>query len=59
MIIYGLQGKLVDVKTAFLYGDLKEKVYINCPEGMIDVEDDEALLLQSTIYGPVQSAWQY
>ena len=59
MIIYGLQGKLVDVETAFLYGDLEEEVYMDCPEGMVDVKEDEALLLQSTIYGLVQSARQY
>ena len=59
MIIYGLQGKLVDGKTTFLYGDLKEEVYMDCPEGMIDVKEDEALLLQSTIYGLIQSARQY
>ena len=59
MIIFGLQGKLVDVETAFLYGDLKEEVYMDCPEGMVDIAEDEALLLQSTIYGLVQSARQY
>ena len=59
MIIFGLQGKLVDVETAFLYGDLEEEVYMDCPEGMVDVKEDEALLLQSTIYGLVQSARQY
>ena len=59
IIIYGLQGKLVDVEIAFLYGDLEEEVYMDCPEGMIDVKEDEALLLQSTIYGLVQSARQY
>ena len=59
MVIYGLQGKLVDVETAFLYGGLEEEVYIDYPEGMVDVKEDEALLLQSTIYGLVQSARQY
>ena len=50
MIIYGLQGKLVDIETAFLYGDLAEEVYMDCPEGMVDIGEDEALLLQSTTY---------
>ena len=47
------------METAFLYGDLEEEVYMDCPEGMVDVKEDEALLLQSTIYGLVQSARQY
>ena len=59
MIIYGLQGKLVDVETSFLYGDLEEEVYMDCPEGMVGVKEDETILLQSTIYGLVQSARQY
>ena len=59
MIIYGLEGKLVDVETEFLYGDVGEEVYMDCPEGMVDISEDEALLLQSTIYGLVQSARQY
>ena len=59
LIVYGLQGKLVDVETAFLYGDLKEEVYMDCPEGMANIKEDETLLLQSTIYGLVQTARQY
>ena len=50
MIIYCLQGKLLDVETALLYGDLKEGVYMDCPEGMVDIDEDEILLLQSTYY---------
>ena len=56
IIIDGLQGKLVDMETAFLYGDLKEEVCMSCPEGMVDVKKVDALLLESTIYGLLQSA---
>ena len=49
----------MDVETACLYGDLEEEVYMDCPEGMVGIGKDEALLLQSTIYGLVQSARQY
>ena len=43
--IYGLQGNLVDVETVLLYGDPEEGVYMDCPEGMVDISNDEALLL--------------
>ena len=46
---------LVDVETAFLHGDLKELIYMDCPEGL-EHEADECLLLLKTIYGLVQSA---
>ena len=36
--------------------NLKEEVYMNSLEGMVDIKEDEALLLQSTMYGLVQSA---
>ena len=52
----------MDVETVLLYGDPEEGVYMDCPEGMVDIKEDEALLLQSTIdcralYS--QSAMQY
>ena len=59
MIFHSLQGNLVDIETASLYGDLEEEVYMDCPEGMVDIDKDEVLLLQSTISGLVQSARQY
>ena len=59
MILFGLSAKIVDVETAFLYGDLEEEVYMENPEGLEDSNDDEALLLLTTIYGLVQSARQY
>jgi hypothetical protein len=58
MILFGLSAKIVDVETAFLYGELEEE-YMENPEGLEDSNDDEALLLLTTIYGLVQAARQY
>ena len=50
------EAKIVDVETAFLFGDLEEEVYMTCKEVH---DDDEVLLLIHSIYGLVQSARQY
>ncbi len=49
-IIYELSAKIVDVETAFLYGDLDEKIFMNCPEGLDGATDQDALTLQKCIY---------
>ena len=54
----GLDAVIFDVETAFLHGDLKEKIYMDCPDGMVTY-GDECLLLKQTIYGLVQSAARY
>ena len=43
----------MDVETAFLYGDLDEKIYMECPEGMAGVTNEDVLLLNKCIYGLV------
>ena len=45
----------LDVKTAFLYGDLDENVYLNVPEGMQVEEPDVVLKLQKSLYELKQS----
>ena len=57
MIYFGLTGKIVDVETAFLYGDLEEEIYMKFPPGMTGSE--QVLLLLKCIYGLVQAARQY
>jgi hypothetical protein len=54
-IIMKLKSKLVDVETAFLHGELKEIIFMDCPPGM-DQSVDKCLQLLKTIYGLVQSA---
>ena len=58
MILWRLEALIFDVETAFLLGDLKEEIFMDCPSGM-DHEEDECLLLVKTLYGLVQSARRY
>ena len=59
MIVEGLSGKIADVETAFLHGELEEKIFMECPQRMDTQSDDEILILDKCIYGLVQSARQY
>lgn len=56
MLLWRLEAKIIDVSTAFLYGDLEEDIYMKCHEVH---GKDEALHLKHSIYGLVQSARQY
>jgi hypothetical protein len=58
MIMWQLESVIFDIETAFLYGDLEELIFMDCPDGM-EHEDDECLLLGKTIYGLVQSARRF
>nr|GEW88158.1 retrovirus-related Pol polyprotein from transposon TNT 1-94 [Tanacetum cinerariifolium] len=50
----------MDVKTSFLYGPLKEEVYVNQPDGFIDPHHlDQVYRLKKALYGLKQAlrAW--
>lgn len=50
----------LDVKSAFLYGELKEVVYVEQPEGFVKRgEEDKVYLLKKALYGLKQAprAW--
>ena len=34
MIHFGYSAKIVNVKTAFFYGDIKEEIYMKCTQGL-------------------------
>jgi hypothetical protein len=34
MLTWNLKGKIVDIETAFLHGNLKEKIYMEILKGM-------------------------
>eukprot|EP00798_Chlamydomonas_sp_ICE-L_P025101 gene25101-biopygen19563 len=50
-----LELRHVDVKTAFLNGDLAEEVYIAVPEGLHDMYPDKCFKLDKAIYGLKQA----
>jgi len=52
MLVQKLEAKIIDVSTAFLYGDLDENIYMFCQE----VHGEEEVLLLHAIYGFVQAA---
>ena len=56
---FGYSAKVVDVKTAFLYGDLEEEIFMECPRRMSDVKKDDCIILDKCIYSLVQAACQY
>nr|GEY18289.1 Gag-Pol polyprotein [Tanacetum cinerariifolium] len=50
----------MDVKTAFLYGPLKEEVYINQPDGFVDpYHPDKVYRLKKALYGLKQAPGVY
>ena len=59
VIHFGYSAQIVDVETAFLYMDLEEEIYMECPQGMSDVGKVDCIILNKCIYGLVQAAWQY
>ena len=55
-----LEFKQLDVETAFLHGDLKEKLYARPPPDLTGVAPGQVFLLKKTIYGLKQASheWQ-
>ena len=53
----------IDIETAFLYGELEEKIYMKVPDGLMEIETEDlegkCLELEKSIYGLVQSARQF
>ena len=58
MIHFRYSAKIVDLETAFLYGELEEEIYMKCPQGMSDVGRDDCIILNKRIYGRVQAVMQ-
>ena len=66
MLLHGWLAEIVDVETAFLYGELEEQIFMKVPDGYETVvkydvinRKEECLMLMRTIYGTVQAARQF
>ena len=52
-------AKIVDIGNTFLYGDLEEEIYMECPHGISNKQKDVCIILKKCIYSLVQVARQY
>ena len=64
MIKYGWIGEIVNIETAFLYGDLDKEIYLKIPTGLYlitgeNYDPSDCLILLKTMYGLVQAARQF
>ena len=58
--IKDLKLEQLDVKTAFLHGDLEEQIYMKQPEGFEVVgKENHVCLLKKSLYGLKQSPRQW
>ena len=46
---FGYLAKIVAVETTFLYRDLGEEIYIDCPQGMSNIKKDDCIILNKYI----------
>ena len=57
-ILNNWDAEQIDVKTAFLNGELEEEIYMRTPKGM-NLPIGYCLLLNKSIYGLVQASQQW
>ena len=59
-VLHDWELEALDVKTAFLFGELKEEIYMNQPEGfMVKGKEFKVCYLQKAIYSLKQAALQW
>jgi len=56
MFVWQMDAIIINVKTAFLHGDLDKEIYMNLPDGM-EGNSNECLLLLKALYGLGACQW--
>ena len=57
---YDLKLEQLDVKTAFLHGDLEEEIFMRQPDGFVDRKfPNKVCFLRKSLYGLKQSPRQW
>ena len=56
MIHFGFMAKVLDIKTAFLYGELEEEIYMKCPPDMKVMGRDTTSFWESVSLQPCASS---
>ena len=65
MMKENLKAEIVDIETAFSYGNLEEEIFMKQPQGLkymeseSDTDNEHVLVLKQSIYGLVQAAMQF
>ena len=63
MMVEKLDSLVMDVETAFLYGDIEEEIFMKSPVGMEDIDPgsspEDCYQLKKGIYGLCQAARQF
>jgi hypothetical protein len=49
LLAWNLKGKIVDIETVLLHGDLNDTIYMQTPKGM-KAEENEYLLLKKHLW---------
>ena len=55
MIHFSFMANVVDIKIAFLYGNLREDIYMGCPPSMKYIGKDDYIILGKCICGLVKA----
>ena len=63
MMVEKLDSLVMDVETAFLYGDIEEEIFMKSPIGMEEIDPgsspEDCYQLKKGIYGLCQAARQF
>ena len=55
---FGYLAKIVNIETS-LYRDMEEEIYMECSQGMSNMQKDNCVILNKWTYGLVQAARKY